>query len=147
MIHVKIGLFNTFTLIFIQLMMHVKIRFFNTFILIFYLAYDAYKNWSLWYIYTHFLFKLWYMQKLACLKPLHSFFVFHNYASLNATTKWINCNNNFNSHCKSLSVSCCLATVLKKISKSSYPSSLNLTTVFPTEVLFCIPHPSRRKNS
>ena len=54
MIHIKIGLFNTFTLIFIQLMMHVKIRFFNTFILIFYLTYDACKNWSVRYIYTHF---------------------------------------------------------------------------------------------
>ena len=44
--HLKIGLLNTFTLIFIQLTMHVKIGLFNTFTLIFYWTYDTCKNWS-----------------------------------------------------------------------------------------------------
>ena len=44
MIHVKIRLFNTSTLIFIQLMFHVKISLFNTYTLISYSIYDTCKN-------------------------------------------------------------------------------------------------------
>ena len=106
---------------FIQLMIHVKIDLFNTFTLIFYSTYGACENWSVQYIYTPFLFNLWYMQKLVCLILLHSFFIFHSYASLNTTTKLINCNNNFNSHCKSLSVSLLFSNIFKKDIKKLLP--------------------------
>ena len=42
----------------IQLMIHVKIGLFNTFTLMFYSTYGACENWSVQYIYTPFLFNL-----------------------------------------------------------------------------------------